>query len=304
MAASAERMCVYMVLTKGYETLSSQPIAVDSDVDFICFTDDHTLVSNTWDIRSLDLILPSDPTRSMKFPKLCPHRYLDDYDISLYIDNNTQLRQTPEEIVRQLLPPDTGFAAMFHEIRSRARQEFETVAQLPHLEMPWVVAEQLAHYQADRPDVLDSRPINGSFMLRRHNRKDVERAMERWLIHVLRYSRRDQLSARMAFAETDFEPLGLEFDPRDNPFAYKAPRRNFDRKIGGKLPTIAELDHATDELASTNIEVERLTTENRRLQQATLDTNERIEELETSTSWHITAPLRVIARRLRKLRQH
>ena len=38
------KICVYTVLLGGYDALLPQPVSSTSDADFICFTDDATLL--------------------------------------------------------------------------------------------------------------------------------------------------------------------------------------------------------------------------------------------------------------------
>ena len=108
----SERVCVYVTLFGQYEDLLEQPIFADSAVDFICITDDPELESDSWQIRVVQPVIVTDPARSSRYPKICPHRFLEDYDVSLYIDNSVLLTRTPEEIVSALLPDGAGFSAV------------------------------------------------------------------------------------------------------------------------------------------------------------------------------------------------
>ena len=47
MTGKPRRYCAYTVLTKGCEELLDQPMANESEVDFVCFTDDPSLQSET-----------------------------------------------------------------------------------------------------------------------------------------------------------------------------------------------------------------------------------------------------------------
>lgn len=48
------RMCVYTVLFGGYEDLLEQPVATQSEVDFICFVDNAGVRSRTWRLHVVD----------------------------------------------------------------------------------------------------------------------------------------------------------------------------------------------------------------------------------------------------------
>ena len=123
-----EHLCVYTALFGRYEDLLAQPIAAESELDFICFTDDPELSSDSWRIELVEPPLRSDPARSSRYPKICAHRFLDGYDTSLYIDNSVLLTRAPEEIVEMLLP-DRGaaFGAAAHSFRETVEDEFVAV---------------------------------------------------------------------------------------------------------------------------------------------------------------------------------
>jgi hypothetical protein len=93
--------CVYTALTGAYERLNEQPVATAANIPFICLTDDVGLRSKTWQIRRVDMLFPMDPVRSQRALKLCPHRYLPDFDCSLYIDNCVLLSAPPERLIEQ-----------------------------------------------------------------------------------------------------------------------------------------------------------------------------------------------------------
>lgn len=53
------RRAVYTALLGRYEELNEQPTALNTDIPFICFTDDPNLVSETWQIHLVDPLFPS-----------------------------------------------------------------------------------------------------------------------------------------------------------------------------------------------------------------------------------------------------
>jgi hypothetical protein len=66
--------------------------------------------------------------------------------------------------------------------------------------------------------------------------------MERWWYHVLRYSRRDQLSMPIALAETGLAVSVLNLDVRDNAFFEWPVAINRNRSVGGALPALGAGD--------------------------------------------------------------
>lgn len=252
------RSCVYTVLFGGYEDLLEQPIAADSELDFICFTDNPDLKSDSWEVRYVEPLLPSDPTRSSRVLKLLAHRTVPEYEMSLYIDNTVLLLRPPEEILVTFADDESAFVLNWHSFRSTVSDEFQAVVEAGY-EAPWVCAEQLAHYRDERPELLSVVPLWTGFMVRRHHDPHLVKAMERWWTHVLRYSRRDQLSIWMALAQTEFVPKVLEFDNHETPFHSWPRSLGRDRARGGKLPSVPELDRCREDLAIQEARAQELT---------------------------------------------
>ena len=120
-----------------------------------------------------------------------------------------------------------GFARSF---RATIRDEFEEVVAVGK-EARWVCAEQLRHYEITDPAALELRPIAGGFLFRRHADPLVQRTMERWWEHVLRYSRRDQLSLRIAARAEGLDILVHEVDNHLSPYHECRVRRAGSRPV-------------------------------------------------------------------------
>jgi hypothetical protein len=273
------RACVYTALLNGYEELNEQPAARDSLLDFICFTDDPKLTSDTWSNRPIERLLPGDPARSQRYLKICAHRALPDYAVSLYIDNSVILKRPPEEVIDELLPDDCAFAAFEHSFRDTMRDEFEQVI-LAELDAASVCDEQLAHYEVTDAESLGMRPLWSGMLLRRHHEAAVTGAMETWCAHVLRYSRRDQLSLWLALRSAGLVPLVHRLDNHESPFHRWPVTELRDRGRAG-VPFALSLERELQAEKQERIQVE-----------------EELRLLRGSRSWRLTAPLRGIRRRL------
>ncbi len=205
--------CVYTVLVGGYETLQEQPSALTSGVPFICFTDDRNLRSSTWEIRQIDSIFPSDPIRSSRHAKIKPHLYLGAFDASLYIDNTVRLKVAPEAIFSEF--GSASFYAMSHSFRDDVVSEFIAVSELGFDDQTRIF-EQLNHYYLDFEEELAERPYWGGFLIRKHKTQELIRFSEIWSSHVLRYSRRDQLSMNVAAKLSGITINRLELDNHES----------------------------------------------------------------------------------------
>lgn len=300
-------------LIDGYEPLADQPVAARSDLRFICVTDDPTLTSDTWEIRVIDPAFPRDPVRSARRIKVMLHEYVPECDETLFIDNAITLRKTPESILDAVLA-DHDLALVRHSFRESVADEFAVVAD-DGLDDPSRVFEQLMHYTATHPDVLEQRPFSAGFIARRRT-PEVEAAMRTWFDHLLRYSRRDQLSLNLALALHRIEPTVLALDNADNPLftatvpagrrgerrsgAYRAAMRPPATEVRAAERRAADLEERVVAAETMNAElIERLGEVQAALEaeRAAVETaRAEVEDTHRTISWRITAPLRALRR--------
>lgn len=271
-------------------------MASESEVDFLCFVDQPEVKSTTWQLRPFELPLPTDPGRGSRFAKLHPHRLVPEYEVSLYIDNSVLLTASPELIMTDLLPPEADFAGLLHSFRATVEDEFAAVVDSA-FDAPWICVEQLAHYRSLDPESLLLRPLATGFMLRRHHEPKVISAMETWWMHILRYSRRDQLSFWIAARATGLVPHVHDLDIRQSKYQQWPRSTGRDRERAGALPKVTDQDckEHVARFAESEAEVVSLATQ---LSEA----KARVVDLEESTSWRVTKPFREISQLLRRPR--
>ncbi len=193
----ASRLVVYTALLGPGRELREAPVALESVADFLCFTDDPALRSQTWEPVLVRPRLPGDLVRSERYLKIVGHPALAGYDRSLWVDSVVELEAAPETFVGEWLA-DAHVAAPLHTFYPSVLAEAQASIDLgkdDHLR----VFEQLAHYVETSPAALDANP-HWTGLLARRRTHTVEAAMNLWWEHVLRYSRRDQLSFGLTMA--------------------------------------------------------------------------------------------------------
>jgi hypothetical protein len=196
----ASRLVVYTAVLGAGRSLPETPLAEMSAADFVCLTDDPSLRSDTWQVIPVVPRLPTDLVRSERYLKIVGHPALAAYDRSLWVDSAVELRALPETFVDAWLE-DSDVAAPLHTFYRSVLDEAEASIDLgkdDHLR----VFEQLAHYLDSSPVAIEGNPHWTALLARRRTPK-VEAAMTTWWEHVLRYSRRDQLSFGVAMAASD-----------------------------------------------------------------------------------------------------
>ncbi|MEH3088069.1 MAG: DUF616 domain-containing protein [Microbacterium arborescens] len=258
------KVCVYTVSLGGYDRLLDQPVAADSDADFICFTDDSALSSESWEVVTVEPRFPQDLHRSSRVFKILGHERLSSYDVTICIDASVELRAKPERIAAEWLTPDVDLALAPHSFREKVLDEFDEVVRLKY-DDPARVYEQLNDYALSYPEVLEARPHWGGILVRR-NTPAVASAMRLWFDQVLRYSRRDQLSLMLPLLTEDLRWRGMPVDNFESEY-HRWPVIG-ERKVAlGKArsqpygPMIAELRRGERRVRELEAEIERLTSE-------------------------------------------
>lgn len=204
---------VYTAIMGEYEDVIEQPMAVGSSIEFICFTDNPQLTSETWKIVHVEPHFPADPIRSARSLKILGHPSLSVAAETLWIDNRVVLAADPREVF-DALPPDADALFIEHSFRETVREEFDAVLDGGY-DDPGRITDQLLAYSDVDHSGLDSKPFWTGMMVRRQNQR-VERAMRVWMDQVMRYSRRDQLSIRYALAVGGVAVKIVAFDNRQS----------------------------------------------------------------------------------------
>jgi len=222
---------VYTALLGSYERLQEQPVAHTTDVPFICLTDDPDLTSDTWEIRLVEPALAMDSVRSSRILKTLGGGLTDAYDETLWIDSRIVLTADPNDVLDAMLADaDLGF--LLHSFRDSVLTEFDVCAR-SGLDEPGRIYEQLLHYAETRPESLDQVPLWGAIIARRWT-PGVHEAMRSWMDHILRYSRRDQLSSRYVLA--DFDRLAtFDLDNFKSDWHHWVDERQTGRNVGMRM---------------------------------------------------------------------
>ncbi len=272
-----KQRALFTAITGDYEKLNELPPVAQGTMDAYCFTDNSNVTSDSWKIVVVDSPFPLDPIRSQRFFKILQHDIVRRFDETLYIDNSVLLKVDPHQILDVWLR-DAEIAIPEHSFRNSVYDEFDAVIE-HHLDTRDRVLEQKNHYAELYPHVLSKRPTWNA-MIARRNTDNVAEFERMWFDQLLRYSRRDQLSAPIAAELSHVRLNRVSIDNNDSPF-HSWPVLN-ERKTQIRhdfWPDVSELE---SRLADSEREIASLKSE--------------LIAVWGSPSWKITRPLRGIAK--------
>ena len=243
----AARRVVYTCMFGYSEAFNNFVYDSDCDIDFICFTDNRELESTFWKFQYVTNRL-LDPPRASKRIKHLPHRYLPQYEESLYIDNTVRLKRPARELFEILQSPSAPpFFAFRHPWRRCVYDEALAVINDGYDDR-WRVEAQMRFYRRlGYPS--KSGLTTTTVLLRRHNDPEVIGMGEEWFQQILRHSLRDQLSFNVVtwlrnfeFGEFDLNLLKNEFLEWPVIFGQRLPRDFDDESYFALNPDLVGID--------------------------------------------------------------
>ena len=211
------RICIYTCLVGHYDKLED-PLYVDSDVDYICFTD-QKIMSNIWKFRKIPTYLNYfSASLKNRYIKIMPHILLNEYDISIYIDAVNVQRESIYYMeifnnIDDICNDEYAGPFMFvrkHTKRNSIIDEANKIISCGK-DIEETVYNQLDYYKSEGYE--DNLQLtHNTILIRKHNDERCIRLMKLWWINVKTFSYRDQLSLQYCIYKTNNENNVKIFD--------------------------------------------------------------------------------------------
>ena len=223
---------IYTSVFGGYDKVTEQS---SDGWDWKCFSEENSTP------------LYEDNNRNAKKFKVLPHRYLQDYEYSIFIDGNMDVRGNLDELVDKYLS-DKNVAFFSHnnnklDARICPFKEAQTIIELGNKNMkltpergmlnykddPYLIQKQMTKY-AMLGFPRNNGLITGMVILRRHNEKDCIKTMEDWWKEIKYGSKRDQLSFNYCAWKNRLKFNYMDGDSRDNEYFYRSTTAHIGKK--------------------------------------------------------------------------
>lgn len=172
-----------------------------------------------WEVRRLEASGDEQPSSLLsREPKLLPHRFLADFDYSLYVDANIVLKDDPTALLDRLGWPDV--LAARHPYRATLAEEVDSCIAENKAPADVLRAQVEAYRAGGLPR--DALLYENNVLARRHNAPAAVRLAEAWWQAFLAHPHRDQLSLPWAVHATGVAPAVLEQAEKRQVFQAKA----------------------------------------------------------------------------------
>ena len=216
------KKAIYTTIIGKYDILE-EPNFIPEGYDFICFTDQKIHKPNSiWKIKQV-LPLYKDNTRTARKYKILPHRFLPEYDISIWTDGNELVVGDINKLQEKYLK-DKNMAIYNHmscwDKRDCIYEEAKAIFNLGNQNNNWkddpsIITKQMERYVNEQYPLNNGLIVSG-VMFRKHNKKDVINCMETWWTELKYGSKRDQLSFNYASWKCNTQFNWINQDIRDD----------------------------------------------------------------------------------------
>ena len=186
---------VFTALFGQYESLNELIILKNPDTRYVCFTDDPSLSSESWEVLVVDTKINEGPSRSSREIKMLGHKHFPEGTRSLYVDNTVRLKVDGAVVLDDWLM-EADIAFMRHYSRKTVRGEF-FICSAYGLDDQKRIWNQYKYYNQNYRSVLQQRPHWGG-MIARVNSAKTDKFMDTWKEQFDTFTKRDQLSINVS----------------------------------------------------------------------------------------------------------
>ncbi|MBQ7067276.1 MAG: DUF616 domain-containing protein [Lachnospiraceae bacterium] len=191
---------VYTVITGNYDQLL-EPLEVDENLDYVCFTNNTELSSEVWDIRVIENIEELDQVRLARKHKILCYEYLKEYDYSIYVDGKIQVIGNLRKYIEKY-SKGSPMLCFPHFVRSCVYEESYACIQYKKDDVT-IIQKQMAEYNQEGYPI-NNGLIDSACLVRQHHDPMLQKVMTCWWNEVKYKSRRDQLSIGYACWKNNF----------------------------------------------------------------------------------------------------
>ncbi|MBQ9023726.1 MAG: DUF616 domain-containing protein [Bacilli bacterium] len=206
------KICVYTCITGNYDDLHELEIK-EKNVDYICFTNNKNIKSDTWKIIYIENDKLDNHRLSRKI-KMLGHPYIsENYNISVWMDAGVVFKKKVTDFVKMYLK-DNSFASFKHSSRNCIYEEANECIKLrkDSKENVLKILEFLKKEKYPKNNGLYEMTV----FIKKHNDPIVIKTMNLWFDIVCKYSKRDQLSFMYCVWKTGMKIDDINLNVWDN----------------------------------------------------------------------------------------
>jgi hypothetical protein len=177
---------VYTAIIGDYDELKD-PLIIDKDVDYVCFTDSYKIKSNIWKVIKVDYLY-RDPRRTARLLKVLPHKIFNRHKINLWVDASFLIKGSIKNFCKKFY--NNSLSCFPHNERDCVYEEIDDAIYKDRVK---ILRQQAEDYKKEGlPKNFGL--ISSGILLRNNLNEKVSRLMNFWANQIDLYSSRDQVS--------------------------------------------------------------------------------------------------------------
>ena len=183
---------VYTCISGPYDRLR-EPRVVDDGYDYICFTDQR-FESTIWTIKPIPEELKSfSMVKRQRCMKLLPHKFLPEYDFSIWVDSNIEINGSVEKFINEKCPQGDKFLWVGQHPRRDCLYDEQKACVSIKKDTEENTRPQITRYKSEGFPAHFGLPQT-CILFRKHNDTDCVAFDNLWWKELKDGSHRDQLS--------------------------------------------------------------------------------------------------------------
>ena len=174
-----KKKVIYTVIVNDYDELRN-PKVIDNDYDYICFTDNPKNTTTVWEMR----LIPSEvkgsyPKQLSAQIKICPHRFLKEYDESVYVDGNAEIEKSISELSKKINSDNFWLSLKKHPSRNCIYDEVEACLKMGVISQK--NHDETLHFLQNENCPKEYGLSETNIIFRKHNNPKCISLMEMWI---------------------------------------------------------------------------------------------------------------------------
>lgn len=206
---------IYTCLVGNYDQLQ-QPLSIDDSYDYICFSNDIKEERvGIWQILPIPFQC-KDKARLSRYVKILPHRTLEDFEWSVWMDANIQITDKEFYTVLDNKIAEGGIIYQVNHCFPPCDCTYEEI-KFAHLSNRSGLFKPFLQYWHLKKERFPTHwgLFENNLILRKHNDVLVKKISEEWWAEFMTYTARDQFSLMYVYWNNNLTP-GLLLPPDRN----------------------------------------------------------------------------------------
>ena len=294
------KIVIYTAFTGDYDSLK-EPDFIDDNCDYVCFSDNPNLSSDTWKIIPMEEST-LDNNRKAKQYKVLPHKYFPDYKYSFWLDGTFKIKGSIREYIYKYI--NSLMLCVVHPERDCIFDEAESSIQFERYSN-FTINKQVKGYADMGMPKHYGLPVLGA-IFREHNNSEIIELMNEWWDEIIHFTNQDQLSLTYLMWKHEFHPSVApiyywinEYWTKEGKYHHKEEvkdyisSRNLIKSLKENIKDKNKL--SKEEILLLFNDIDALKDEAHFLNVMRNNIDNELISLRNSSSWKITKPLRKLA---------